>query len=92
VTYRTTAPFRRRGAPLSNEVENFVDKTARECLPRLVSGAPDRPARKMGTKKAFKIKYMPSIVAAGRRQMPRNANTGAAVELSARAAGRSPDG
>ena len=92
MTYRTTARFRRREAPRSDEVENFVDKVARQRRPRLVSCASNPPAQKTGTKKALKIKYLSSIVAAARRQTQRNANAGAAVELSPRAGGRSRDG
>jgi hypothetical protein len=40
----------------------------------------------------LKIKHLSSIVAAAGRQMPRNANAGAAVELSAHAGGRLRDG
>jgi hypothetical protein len=73
-------------------VENFVDKGTLRGLARLVSGAPDPSARKMGTKKVLKINHLPSIAGAVRPQMPCNANAGATVELSPSAGGRLRDG
>jgi hypothetical protein len=46
----------------------------------------------MGTKKSLKIKHLSSIAVAVRRQTPRKAIAGAAVELSGRASGRLHDG
>jgi hypothetical protein len=46
----------------------------------------------MGTKKSLKIKHLSSIAVAARQQTPRQANAGAAVELSPRASGRLCDG
>jgi len=46
----------------------------------------------MGTKKAFKIKHLSSIVAALDRKPRRRANARAAVELSGRADRRFRDG
>ena len=73
-------------------MENFVDNRTPRPLSLRVAPAALADAQKIGMKKAFQINGLPSGPAADAGGMVCSANARAAVELSARAAGRSDDG
>ena len=77
---------------LPESVDNFVDNSTPSRQPRGTSGSPAPIAQKNGMTFLFEINNIDHKLGASTPTSVRNANAGAAVELSPRAARCSVDG
>ena len=92
MTFRTSDVVATTSHASIPQVDNFVDKSPREASRTVKSDPPRSAAQKKGSKILLNINDLQHNVAAARATSVRSASTGAAVERSLRASGRSVDG